>query len=233
MRPRQRARPAPRAPAPVPRKARGHVLDDGLGPLAQEGQNVTVVRYPAGIEDVGTGKTLEFVDGTTPLVTLYTNFLAAVLEAIQMELGPLATVGEDPNTWIAGKASLRDVLDQISQATAAGPGKLVGVLRWSRTSLAWGGVQNLSLVAGFRPAGSPTPIFSAILNQGARTLAEVLTGPTAVRGQAVWQTGTSILAQMIAAKNGAGGNPGLGGSPTFAASFTVEGVIFFMPEGAV
>lgn len=204
-----------------------------LGPLAA-GQTVTVPRYPGGIDDVGTGKTLEFADDSSVLVALFTNFLGAIVQAIQTELGPLATNGLDENKWIAGSANLRDLLDQISLGTASGKGKLVGVKRWSKTKIGWGGQITVSADVGYRPAGSPNEVAVwAYLVQGQRTLVEVLTGPTSVRGRALFASSTSTSVNIVLSAAEVGNaNPGLGGAPTNgAASYTVEGLVFFMPVG--
>ncbi len=204
---------------------------------AGAGQTVTVPKYPGALDDVGSGATLTFADDSTVLVALFTNFLGAVIQTIQAELGALAVNGKSISTRVAGKATLVEMLDQISLGTVANAGKLVGVKRWRRTSTAWGGQQTLAVDVGFRPNDkSNKPVaevaFWAYLVQGQRTLAEVLTGPVNVRGRALFATaiGSTVNCVMSSAQI-ANANPGTGGAPTASASFTVEGLLFFMPVG--
>lgn len=207
-----------------PKIRRGPPGHSGLTPAAAEG-GLLAPKYPGALDTVPL-----LLDDTTILSAIVLNFAAALVEAIQAEIGPIATSGEDRNAWVAGHPNLMELLDKTNAQTPTFKG-FVGLRRFVVTKVhsLFAALNATTVSVAHRPVGVPDPLWFATSNQGNNTNAQMATGATTVAGNPQWAGATAALISLQ--YRGVAGDGT--GAPTGSSSVTVDGILVFMPVGKV
>lgn len=193
---------------------------------ATAAQSTLIPKYPGGIDSAPT-----ITDAETVLSAVFHNFVSTLIEAIEAEVGPIAT-GSDPKTWVGGKPSLMHMLDELSITTGTHAGKIAGLGRFyvSKAGTAFGTAtsHNWTNPSGTVLAGNLDPLaFLVPLQTSGISDDDMAAGPICPRGRAGESAGTISLTY---AAHKAQNAPFNGGAPTSAKTFTVEGVVVYLKQ---
>jgi hypothetical protein len=178
-------------------------------------------RYPGGFDVKPT-----LADDATVLSSILLNFIGAIVEAVEAEVGPLANNGKDKSKWVAGEASLLELLDVLNVQTPTYKG-FVGLRRFIVTKLhsLFAGLSSTVVSVAHRTPNSTFPVFFSTVNQGSNTNAQMGTGATTVAGDSNWLGPASISLQY----RGVAGDGT--GQPTGGTNVTMDAILISMPVG--
>jgi hypothetical protein len=172
-------------------------------------------------------------DAETVLSAVFHNFVSLLIEAVEAEVGAIGR-SSDSRKWVGGTPSLMHMLDGLSLTTGSDAGKAVGVGRFkiikAGTAFATGATTLLGNPFG-ASAGTPDPlVFMMPAKTASLTHDDMKLGPICPRGSASYVG--SAFQLRYAAHCGYLWPTATGGAPVSAQTFTVEGLIFYMPQKA-